>query len=89
MKLRTPKWLFRYADAQLRAIIVLQSVAIYNAEKKAQDWQRIAEKHAEDIRRIATPTEGTFEAVQVAFWKEKAEQLLEDLRIMQNPSWHQ
>jgi hypothetical protein len=25
----------------------------------------------------------------VAFWKEKAEQLLEDLRILQNPTWHQ
>ena len=59
MKPRTPQWLFRYADAQLRSIIVLQSVAIYNAEKKAQEWQRIAEKHAEDLRRIATPTDGT------------------------------
>jgi pyridoxine/pyridoxamine 5'-phosphate oxidase len=89
MSFRRPEWLFRHADSQLRSIIVLQSVAIYNAEKKAQEWQRIAEKHAEDLRRIATPTEGTFEAVQVAFWKEKAEQLLEDLRTMQNPSWHQ
>jgi len=89
MKPRTPKWLFRYADAQLRSIIVLQSVAIYNAEKKAQQWQRIAERHAADLVRLTTPTVGTTEAVQVAFWREKAEQLLEDLRILQNPSWTQ
>jgi len=87
--MRKPKWLSRFADTELRSVIVFQSVALYNAQLETREWKRIAERHAQDIIRLSTPTAGTTEAIQVAFWKEKAEQLLEDLRVFQNPSWHQ
>lgn len=87
--MRIPRWIRRDTDRQLRAIIVTQQVALYNKERECREWQRIAERHAADLVRLTTPTSGTTEAVQVAFWKEKAEQLLEDLRTLQNPTWHQ
>jgi hypothetical protein len=87
--MRIPRWIRRDTDRQLRAIIVTQQVALYNKERECREWQRIAERHALDLVRLTTPTAGTTEAVQVAFWKEKAEQLLEDLRTLQNPTWHQ
>ena len=87
--MRIPRWIRRESDRQLRAIIVTQQVGLYNKERECREWQRIAERHATDLIRLTTPTPGTTEAVQVAFWREKAEQLLEDLRILQNPTWHQ
>jgi hypothetical protein len=87
--MRIPRWIRRESDRQLRAVIVTQQVALYNKERECREWQRIAERHAADLVRLTTPTSGTIEAVQVAFWREKAEQLLEDLRILQNPSWTQ
>lgn len=87
--MRIPRWIRRESDRQLRAIIVTQQVTIYNQQKELNQWKHIAERHATDLVRLTTPTSGTTEAVQVAFWREKAEQLLEDLRILQNPTWHQ
>lgn len=87
--MRIPRWIRRESDRQLRAIIVAQQVTIYNQQRELNTWKHIAERHAADILKLTTPTEGTTEAVQVAFWREKAEQLIEDIQILRNPSWHQ
>lgn len=87
--MKIPRWVLRDSERQLRAVIVAQQVTIYNQQRELQQWKRVAETHAADLVRLTTPTSGTTEAIQVAFWKEKAEQLLEDLRTLQNPTWHQ
>lgn len=86
--MRIPGWIRRNSERQLRAVIVAQQVTIYNQQRELNQWKQIAERHAADLIRLTTPTVGTTEAIQVAFWREKAEQLLEDLRTLQNPSWH-
>lgn len=86
--MKIPRWIRRNSERQLRAVIVAQQVTIYNQQRELSQWKRVAETHAADLVRLTTPTVGTTEAIQVAFWKEKAEQLLEDLRTLQNPTWH-
>lgn len=87
--MKIPRWIRRESERQLRQIIVTQQVTIYNQAQELAQWKKIAERHASDLVRLTTPEAGTTAAVQVAFWREKAEQLLEDVRVLQNPTWHQ
>ena len=87
--MKIPRWVRSESERELRSIMVTQQIQIFNQQREIAQWKTVAERHAADLIRLTTPQPGTTEAIQVAFWKEKAEQLLEDLRILQNPSWHQ
>lgn len=72
---------------QLRSTIVCQALTIERLERENKLVRQVAETLAADVRKLSTPELGTDAAIQVAFWREKAEQLLEDLKVLQNPTW--